>query len=367
MHPIDRHIGRRLRMLRQSWSLSAKDLDIRIGTTLGTIAKYERGARSFTAQRLHQLGALLGVEISFFFEGLPDLPCSDSRPGAFGDDARDSRDHESVTWVPPLDPVTLKELRQFRKNLEALGTQDLKAKARDLIMALSDLYASNNPPPTWDDVGKAANGRGFTVMGAFHPGPGDCVPEPAGTLVLVGNAGPAMWWKFEEERRVEEDPLDNWTLRSLDQVAETLGGWALLPFETPFPWPFQQWAAKAAAFHPSPLGLSVHPDWGPWAGLRGALVFPDRLDIPKPDRRPGPCGECEDKPCLGACPVRAFVPTGFRAEACLDHLVSGAGEDCMDRGCLARRACPVGREHAHEPAQARFHMEAFVESFRRSD
>jgi len=32
----------------------------------------------------------------------------------------------------------------------------------------------------------------------------------------------------------------------------------------------------------------------------------------------------------------------------------------MEGGCLARRACPVGAEHAHQPAQAAFHMRAFL-------
>jgi hypothetical protein len=32
----------------------------------------------------------------------------------------------------------------------------------------------------------------------------------------------------------------------------------------------------------------------------------------------------------------------------------------MSGGCLARRACPVGREYAYDPAQARFHMQAFL-------
>jgi hypothetical protein len=33
-------------------------------------------------------------------------------------------------------------------------------------------------------------------------------------------------------------------------------------------------------------------------------------------------------------------------------------------GCLARRACPVGQAHVYGPAQARFHMAAFLAAHR---
>ena len=46
--------------------------------------------------------------------------------------------------------------------------------------------------------------------------------------------------------------------------------------------------------------------------------------------------------------------------ACAAHLGSQQGTDCMELGCRARRACPVGRAYIYEPAQALFHMSAFL-------
>ena len=37
-----------------------------------------------------------------------------------------------------------------------------------------------------------------------------------------------------------------------------------------------------------------------------------------------------------------------------------AGRACREGGCLARHACPVGAAAAHAPAQAAFHMAAFL-------
>jgi hypothetical protein len=63
--------------------------------------------------------------------------------------------------------------------------------------------------------------------------------------------------------------------------------------------------------------------------------------------------------CLGACPVRAFTTAGYNMPTCAAHLRAAAGGDCMDRGCLARRACPAGAAYTHGPAQASFAMRAF--------
>jgi hypothetical protein len=73
-----------------------------------------------------------------------------------------------------------------------------------------------------------------------------------------------------------------------------------------------------------------------------------------------PCDSCADKPCLAACPVAAFDGKGYAVDACVAHIAAPAGADCLDRGCRARRACPVGREHLYAPAQAGLHMRAFL-------
>jgi hypothetical protein len=133
----------------------------------------------------------------------------------------------------------------------------------------------------------------------------------------------------------------------------------MFPFIGP-PWlPFQRWAQKAEPLHPSPLGMLIHPDWGLWHAWRGALGFRERLELPIQDRRPSPCESCADKPCLSACPVNAFARDRYDVAACVAHIESAQGLDCMDEGCRARRACPIGAAHRCSPDQANFHMRAF--------
>ena len=71
--------------------------------------------------------------------------------------------------------------------------------------------------------------------------------------------------------------------------------------------------------------------------------------------------EASDK---GACPVEAFAEGRYDVPKCVNHIAGPSGTECLTGGCLARRACPVGRDYAYAPDQARFHMEAFLRANR---
>lgn len=214
---------------------------------------------------------------------------------------------------------------------------------------------------------------GLVWRGAFHPTAADGVPPlpdgaPAGTLVLLGFAGRVGWPAFAASPEAADgapDPLDRWSRRMATRLAEALGGAALFPFGGR-PWlPFQRWAQLAEPVFASPLGLLIHPVWGLWHSYRGALALRDRLALPPRPAAAHPCDSCAARPCLTACPVGAFSPAGYDVAnydvtACAAHIASPAGAACMDQGCAARRACPVGAEHRHDEAAARFHMRAFL-------
>jgi len=220
--------------------------------------------------------------------------------------------------------------------------------------------------PTYAAVAAALEAAGLVARGGFHPDPADAVPAladgaPAATLVLAGDAGGRMWPAFAAARPDDPHPLDAWTRATVDRVAAALGARPLYPFEGPPYHPFQRWAQRAEPAAPSPLGVLIHPDHGLWHAYRAALVFAARLeDVPPRADRPAPCATCAGRPCLATCPVSAFTDAGYDVERCVDHITSPAGRACREGGCLARRACPVGRPYG--PAQQAFHMQAFVRS-----
>jgi epoxyqueuosine reductase QueG len=176
-------------------------------------------------------------------------------------------------------------------------------------------------------------------------------------VILIGNAGPEMFWRFA---RSGAPTLDEWTRVVVDVLAEDLGAKALYPFDKPA-LPFLTWARQAGAGHVSPLGMNIHPTYGLWHAFRAALLFPVEFDLPRVSIGQSPCETCVGKPCLTACPVKAFDGYSYDVAACGGHLKSNLGEACMMGGCLARLACPVGKAYQYKPNQMQFHMRAFRE------
>ena len=214
-------------------------------------------------------------------------------------------------------------------------------------------------------VESALAATGLIRRGAFHARASDGVPNGGGTVVLIGNARPALWASFSRQRRDEPHSLNSWTRRVLNEAARKLavdfpGVCALFPFEGPPYLPFQQWAKRADSVHPSPLRQLIHPEFGLWHAYRGAFLFREKLRLPRPQRRPNPCQGCADKPCLTACPADAFNKGTYDMPACIDYLKKSGQKDCLDHGCLSRHACPIGLKHAYRPAQAGFHMQAVL-------
>lgn len=212
---------------------------------------------------------------------------------------------------------------------------------------------------------------GLTVRGAFHVEDSDGVPGFGGdadgqTLILIGNTGSSFWTTFVESMEYRDglpDPLDRWSERVITELARDLDARAVFPFGGPPYYPFQRWAQRAERVHPSPVGTLIHPEYGLWHAYRGALVATGRLEgLPEISDTPSPCLSCAEQPCLHTCPVGAFSPDGFDVAACAGHL-SGPN-DCLERGCLARNACPAGKPFQYVREQHRFHLAAFLRARR---
>ena len=72
-HEIDQHVGRKIRKLRIELGLTQQQLAQMIGVTFQQAHKYERGHNRISAGRLFEIARVLGVEISYFFDGLTDV------------------------------------------------------------------------------------------------------------------------------------------------------------------------------------------------------------------------------------------------------------------------------------------------------
>ncbi len=81
---IDRHLGSRLRKLRQQSGVSAAALAEAVGTSQQQVSRYENGENKLGAGQLSRIARSLDVPVSWFFQGTealePELRVGDSRP-----------------------------------------------------------------------------------------------------------------------------------------------------------------------------------------------------------------------------------------------------------------------------------------------
>lgn len=71
-HPIDVHVGRRVRQRRKAMNVTQERLADELGLTFQQVQKYERGANRVSASKLYEIATALETGIEYFFEGLTD-------------------------------------------------------------------------------------------------------------------------------------------------------------------------------------------------------------------------------------------------------------------------------------------------------
>ncbi len=69
-HPVDVHVGQRVRQRRWMLGMTQQQLAENVGIKFQQIQKYETGMNRISASRLWDIAEALDVAVSFFFEGL---------------------------------------------------------------------------------------------------------------------------------------------------------------------------------------------------------------------------------------------------------------------------------------------------------
>src|SRR2546423_5650963 len=78
-NPIDRYVGSRVRVRRQTLGMSQRKLGDALGVTFQQIQNYENGTNRIGASRLHQLSQVLQAPPAFFFQDAPNVSVGRSR------------------------------------------------------------------------------------------------------------------------------------------------------------------------------------------------------------------------------------------------------------------------------------------------
>ncbi|ESQ77087.1 helix-turn-helix domain-containing protein [Asticcacaulis sp. AC402] len=77
-HPVDLHVGSKVRLRRKQLGLSQTVLAEAIHLTFQQVQKYERGANRISASKLFEIAQFLDAPIAYFFDGLDDRSSEDA-------------------------------------------------------------------------------------------------------------------------------------------------------------------------------------------------------------------------------------------------------------------------------------------------
>jgi transcriptional regulator with XRE-family HTH domain len=69
-HPVDIHVGQKLRSKRVMIGMSQEELGQAVGVTFQQIQKYEKGLNRIGSSRLYEFSKILNVPVSYFFEDM---------------------------------------------------------------------------------------------------------------------------------------------------------------------------------------------------------------------------------------------------------------------------------------------------------
>jgi len=225
---------------------------------------------------------------------------------------------------------------------------------------------------------------GFNLTLAVNPleydnGPGitrkveSLFPE-TNSVILVGFGGKSFWEIFQgylkrnAEFKINNiDLIDNYSVLKFNEASKILDKYRIshkfvYPFgEKALDLNFLRLGELAGAGVPSLLGILLHPVYGPWVSLRGAILANLKLEeYSSPISDFAPCPSC-DKPCIRACPARTVSVSGWDWEACMRF---GLSDTTCAASCASRRACPWGKDQQYSDEQLEYHHKFVLKSAR---
>lgn len=80
-HPVDVHVGKRIRHRRWLVGVTQQQLAEKVGIKFQQIQKYETGANRVSASRLWDIAESLEVDVSFFFAGMENAEAGSETDG----------------------------------------------------------------------------------------------------------------------------------------------------------------------------------------------------------------------------------------------------------------------------------------------
>lgn len=133
---IDMHVGRRVRMRRTLLGMSQEQLGEALNITFQQVQKYERGSNRISASRLWDIGQILDVPVSFFFEEMSDDTKELSPRKMKAGEASEAEAAEA-----PVDPVARRETLELVRAYYRIPNPTVRKRIVELTKALGGALA----------------------------------------------------------------------------------------------------------------------------------------------------------------------------------------------------------------------------------
>ncbi len=127
-HPVDVHVGGRLRMHRTLLGMSQTPLGDAIGLSFQQVQKYERGRYRIGSGRLYDLARVLDVPIRYFFDDMPAAVAASS-PTLGGGRAKKPPSYEP-------DPMAKLETLEFVRAYYKIKDTNVRKRLCELTKAI---------------------------------------------------------------------------------------------------------------------------------------------------------------------------------------------------------------------------------------
>lgn len=132
-HPIDVHVGGRIRLRRTLLGLSQEKLGEMIGLTFQQVQKYERGSNRVGASRLFDLSRVLDVPMSFFFEDMDEQP--PAKPSRRRGGAAEERGQHAAGGNSGA-PIAKRETLELVRAYYRIDDAEVRKRVFDLVKAM---------------------------------------------------------------------------------------------------------------------------------------------------------------------------------------------------------------------------------------
>ncbi len=127
-HPIDIHVGGRVRLRRTMLGMSQDKLAEALGLTFQQIQKYEKGVNRIGASRVFEISRVLSVPIQFFFD---DFDAGTGRSYGFAEQGSDD-------GMAMMELLNTPEGVQLCKHFASIKDPKIRKRVLELVKSLSN-------------------------------------------------------------------------------------------------------------------------------------------------------------------------------------------------------------------------------------